>query len=52
MFRVVGMYENSGKAARIMMGVATALPSVVADHVKTDEWHSIDWYMARALHAV
>jgi hypothetical protein len=46
------MYKNSARAARITMVVATAPPCAVVNHVKTDEWHSIDWYMAGALHAV
>jgi hypothetical protein len=52
LFRVVGMYENSANAARIIMTVATAPPSAAADHVKAEEWYRIDWYMAKALYAV
>jgi hypothetical protein len=52
LFQVVGMYENSARVARIMMMVATAPPSAVADHVKADEWPCFGWYMVGALYAV
>jgi hypothetical protein len=37
LFQVVGMYENSASVARIMMSVATAPPSAVADQVIADD---------------
>jgi hypothetical protein len=46
------MYENSASVARIMIMVATAPPSAVADHVKADEWPQFGWYMVGALYAV
>jgi hypothetical protein len=52
LFQVVGMYENFARVVRIMMTVATAPPSAVADHVKANKWPCFGWYMIGALHAV
>jgi len=52
LFQVVGMYENSARVARIMMIVAIAPPSAVADHVIADECPCFGWYMVGALYAV
>lgn len=52
MFQVVEMYENPARVARIVMAVATATPSVVADHIKADEWNRFGWYMAGTLYVL